>query len=67
MVTPLDSSKKEHKVVAVYVSVANLSVHLQSNTDHMSLVLLCEENDLKQFGAKVFSEMFVDFGQLFFI
>lgn len=36
----------------------NLPAHVQSNTDHMSLVLLCEEKDLKQFGyAKLFSEM----------
>lgn len=33
----------------------------ESNTDHMSLVMLCGESDLKEFGcAKVFSELLVD-------
>lgn len=40
---------------------ANLPAYVQSNFDHMSLVLLWSENDLKQFGsAKVFSQMLVD-------
>ena len=65
MVNPLGSAKKKHKVVAVYLSVANLPAHVRSNTDHMSLVLLCGENDLKKFGnAKVFSEMLVDLKDL---
>ena len=58
IVNPLGSARKKHKVLAVYLSVANLPAHVRSNTDHMSLVLLCCESDLKQFGnAKVFSEM----------
>jgi len=65
IVNPLGSARKKHKVVAVYLSVANLPAHVRSNTDHMSLVLLCGENDLKQFGfAKVFSEMLVDLKDL---
>lgn len=46
-VNPLSSAKKKQEVVAVYLSVANLTAHLWSNTDHMSRVLLCGENDLK--------------------
>nr|XP_020467541.1 uncharacterized protein LOC109966765 [Monopterus albus] len=65
IVNPLGSAKKRHKVVAVYLSVANLPAHVRSSTDHISLVLLCGENDLKQFGsAKVFSEMLVDLKHL---
>lgn len=65
VVNPLGSAKKKHKVLAVYLSLANLPAHVRSNTDHMSLVLLCGENDLKQFGsAKVFSEMLVDLKDL---
>ena len=57
---PLGSAKK-NKVLAVYLSLANLPAHVQSNTDHMSLVLLCGEKDLKQFGcAKLFSDMLED-------
>lgn len=42
--------KKKHKVLAVYLSLANLPAHVWLNTDHMSLVLLCGEKDIKQFG-----------------
>ncbi|KAK2848473.1 hypothetical protein Q7C36_010155 [Tachysurus vachellii] len=65
IVNPLGSAKKKHKVVAVYLSVVNLPPHVRSNTDLMSLVLLCAENDLKRFGsAKVFSELLVDLQDL---
>lgn len=65
IVNPLGSAKKKHKVLAVYFSVANLPVHVRSNTDHMSLVLLCIENDFKRFGsASVFSDMLSDLKDL---
>ncbi|XP_051801605.1 uncharacterized protein LOC127533166 [Acanthochromis polyacanthus] len=65
IVNPLGSAKKTHKVLAVYLSVANLQIHTRSNTDHMFLVLLCSENDLKRFGvAKVFSELLTDLKSL---
>lgn len=65
IVNPLGSAKKKHKLLAVYLSVANLPPHVRSNTDHMSLVLLCPEKNIKQFGwAKVFSEMLVDLKDL---
>lgn len=65
IVNPLGSAKKKHKLVAVYCSVANLPVHVRSNTDHMSLVLLCGENDFKHFGpSKIFSELLGDLKDL---
>lgn len=65
VVNPLGSAKKTHKVLAVYLSLANLPIHLRSNTDHMFLVLLCVENDFKHFGiAKVFSELLADLKSL---
>lgn len=65
IVNPLGSARKKHKVVAVYLSLANLPVHVRSNTDHMSLVLLCGENDLKEFGIlEVFSELLDDLKDL---
>lgn len=61
VVNPLGLAKKAHRVLAVYLSVANLPVHVWSNTDLMSLVLLCGEDDLKHFGcAKVFADMLLD-------
>lgn len=35
VVNPLVSAKTKHKVLAVYVSVANLPLHVQSDTDHV--------------------------------
>lgn len=65
IVNPLGSAKKMHKVLAVYISLANLPIHLRSNTDNMFLVLLCVEDDLKRFGvAKVFSELLADLKSL---
>ncbi|XP_013855791.1 uncharacterized protein LOC106511580, partial [Austrofundulus limnaeus] len=65
IVNPLGSAKRTHKVLAVYLSVANLPIHLRSNTDNMFLVLLCVENDLKRFGIdKVFSELLADLKSL---
>lgn len=65
VVNPLGSSKKKHKVLAVYLSVATLPLHVRSITEHMPLVLLCVESDLKRFGcSKVFSEMLVDLKDL---
>lgn len=47
------------------LSLANLPIHLRSNTDNMFLVLLCVENDLKYFGVdKVFSELLADLKSL---
>lgn len=65
IVNPLGSAKKTHKVLAVYLSLANLPIHLRSNTDNIFLVLLCVENDFKHFGtAKVFSELLTDLKSL---
>ncbi len=65
IVNPLGSAKKMHKVLAFYISLANLPIHLRSNTDNMFLVLLCVEDDLKSFGvAKVFSELLADLKSL---
>lgn len=65
IVNPLASAKRTHKVLAVYLSLANLPIHLRSNTDNMFLVLLCAENDMKHFGpAKVFSDLLTDLKSL---
>lgn len=63
IVNPFGSAKKTHKVVDVYLSVANLPQRGQ--TLITSLVSLCPENYLKQFGtAKVFSELLMDLNNL---
>lgn len=61
VVKPLGCAKKKHKVLAVYFSLLNLAPHIQSNVDHMQLVLLCTDKDFKNFGhAKFFSELFTE-------
>jgi hypothetical protein len=47
---PLGSSKKKHKVLAVYLTLGDFRPHLRSNIDHTLLVLLCTETDMKYFG-----------------
>ena len=65
VVNPLGSAKTRHKGLAVYVSVANLPVHVRSDTEYMALVLLCREKDFKAFRhAKVFSELLADLKEL---
>ncbi len=47
---PLGSGKKKHKILAVYLTLANLLPHCRSGIDHMQLVLLCREHDFRFFG-----------------
>lgn len=61
VVNPLGLAKKKHKVLAVYLSLANLPSHIRSSVDFMPLVLLCSERDFKDFGHdRVFSELLKD-------
>lgn len=47
---PLGAGRKKHKVLAVYLTLGNISPWYRSNIDHMQLVLLCKEQDFKTFG-----------------
>lgn len=62
IVNHLGSPKKTHKVLAIYLSLANLPINLRSNTDNMFLVLLCVKDNLKH--LKVFSELLADLKSL---
>ena len=65
VVNPLGSGKRKHKILAVYLSLADLLPHCRSSIDQMQLVLLCREEDFKTFGHKaVFSRMLEDFQDL---
>ena len=62
---PLGSSKKKHKILAVYLTLANFRPHLRSNVDQMVLVLLCKEVDFKYFGQhKIFDPLISDLKDL---
>lgn len=47
---PLGSGRKKHKILAVYMTLANLLPHCRSGIDPMQLVLLCREQDFRFFG-----------------
>lgn len=62
---PLGSGKKKHKVLAVYVSLADIAPHNRSSVEQMQLVLLCREQDYKYFGQeKVFTTLVTDLRDL---
>ncbi|KAI2643064.1 hypothetical protein H4Q32_029533 [Labeo rohita] len=61
VVNPLGSAKKKHKIVGVYFTLANFEPFLRSSVDHLQLLLLCTEQDMKYFGhEKLFSRMLSD-------
>nr|XP_023659190.1 uncharacterized protein LOC111839475 [Paramormyrops kingsleyae]XP_023659191.1 uncharacterized protein LOC111839475 [Paramormyrops kingsleyae] len=61
VVNPLGSSKKKHKIVAVYLTLTDILPHNRSTTDQMQLVLLCNEQAFKYFGIdKVFEPLIKD-------
>lgn len=61
VVNPLGSSKKKHKILAVYLTLTDVLPHNRSSIDQMQLVLLCKEQDFKYFGmAKVFEPLIKD-------
>lgn len=49
---PLGTSKKKHKITAVYWILANVPSKLQSTLTSIHLALLCKAVDVKQFGYK---------------
>lgn len=58
---PLGTSKKIHKVCAVYWTLANLPVKCRSVLHSIQLALLCNSNDVRQYGyAKVFAPLLSD-------
>lgn len=65
MVNPLGSARKKHKLLAVYLTLSDILPHNRSNIEHMKLVLLCNEQDFKQFGpAHVCRSLIVDLKDL---
>jgi hypothetical protein len=65
IVNPLGSAKSKHKLVGVYMTLANFYPQSRSKISHIQLVQLMKEKDLKFFGAsKVFSHILKDLQQL---
>jgi len=53
VVNPLGSGKKKHKILAMYLTLADILPHNRSSTDQMQLVFLCREQDFKYFGQEL--------------
>lgn len=62
---PLGSSKRKHKIVGVYFTLANFEPFYRSSVDNLQLLLLCPERDFKYFAQdKVFARMLSDMREL---
>lgn len=61
IVNPLGSARKIHKLLAVYMTLADLYPHHRSTVDQLQLVLLCKEKDLKTFGWESVSSCYTRF------
>jgi len=58
---PIGSSRKKHKILGVYMNIANFRPQFRSNVENIQLVLLCKETDFKYFGhEKVFLPLIHD-------
>lgn len=60
VVNPLGSGRKKHKILAMYLTLADLCPYNRSSTDQMQLVFLCREQDFKYFGEKLVMRCLVD-------
>lgn len=65
VVNPLGSGRKKHKILAVYLTLANILPFNRSSIDHVQLVLLCREQVYKYFGQDlVFGSLVKDLKEL---
>ncbi len=65
VVNPLGSGRKKHKILAVYLTLGDILPYNRSNVDQMQLVLLCREQDFKNFGQDVvFNQLIKDLKDL---
>lgn len=61
VVNPLGSGKNKHKILAVYMTLGEILPQYRSLVDPVQLVLLCRDEDFKQFGQqKDFSSLVAD-------
>ena len=60
VVNPLGSARGKHKVIGTYFTLANIAAHNRSSVDHIQLVSLCIEKDLKEFGVQKVYQTLID-------
>ena len=65
IVNPLGSSRKKHKLLAVYAMMGNLPIHYRSCLDNIILVMLVKESYVKFFGQRLmFHQLLCDLKKL---
>ena len=65
MVNPLGSTRKKHKLLAVYCVIGNLPPSTRMSLDNILLIMLVRESYLKNFGQSVvFRRLIVDLNKL---
>ncbi|XP_065683520.1 uncharacterized protein LOC124813803 [Hydra vulgaris] len=65
IVNPIGSGRKKHKILAVYLTLANIPSHKRYASEQLQLVLMCKDTDLKYFGlSKVFAPIFSELAEI---
>ncbi|XP_065645428.1 uncharacterized protein LOC136075912 [Hydra vulgaris] len=65
IVNPVGSGRKKHKILAVYLTLANIPSHKRYASEQLQLVLMCKDADLKYFGlSKVFAPIFSELAEI---
>lgn len=57
--SPLGSGWRKHKVLGVYLTLANIQPHSRAGIDQMQLVMLCLEKDYKCLGQDMLFESLI--------
>ena len=60
VVNPLGHGRGKHKLVGIYFTLANLAPHNRSSVDHIQVVMLINEKDLKEFGEEKVYQILID-------
>lgn len=65
LANPLGSAKGNQKLIGVYFTLGNFYAQYRSSVEHLQLLLLCKETNLKLFGSKkVFEALLKDLKEL---
>ncbi|XP_065673861.1 uncharacterized protein LOC136090815 [Hydra vulgaris] len=65
IVNPIGLGRKKHKILAVYLTLANIPSHKRYASEQLQLVLMCKDADLKYFGlSKVFAPIFSELAEI---
>ncbi|XP_065665683.1 uncharacterized protein LOC136087105 [Hydra vulgaris] len=65
IVNPIGSGRKKHKILAVYLTLANIPSHKRYAWEQLQLILMCKDADLKYFDlSNVFAPIFSELAEI---